>query len=415
MEPQSENKVDSTKPADTMAAAESDAPQVTDVTNASAPAATTSAENKDDMPATNEKKDETSEKPATEAPAASPEAEQNGDAEPIKTEGASAVDVKPEEPKAEESKTGESKAEEPKTEDKPAAEAAPAPEEPKTEAPVVTGPVWPELAADHPLSKLLADLPELLKSTQYDEVYGITLKESGDFHTKLILQKFLRANSNNIDKAKDQLRETLEWRREFRPLEAMKAGFDKNIFNGLGYIVEIEGVPESTNKKDIVTFNVYGAVEDKKATFGNLEGFIRWRVALMEKGIAKLKLNEATVPIPDFNQGPDPYQGIQVHDYLSVSFIRQDPHVKAASKRTIELFSKVYPETLSRKFFVNVPVVMGWMFTAMKVLLPKETVKKFTVLSYGNQLASQLGDGVPEAYGGKAGTLNDVAEQTLLE
>ncbi|KAK8164975.1 CRAL-TRIO domain-containing protein [Phyllosticta citrichinensis] len=384
------------------------------MTNASA-ATITSDEKKDDTPATTDKKDETSEKPTTEAPTASTEGEKKEEAEPIKTEGASAGDVKPGEPKAEESKTGESKAEEPKAEDKPAAEAAAGAEESKTDAPVATGPVWPELAADHPLSKLLADLPELLKSTQYDEVYGITLKESGDFHTKLILQKFLRANSNNIDKAKDQLRETLEWRREFQPLEAMKAGFDKNIFNGLGYIMEIEGVPESTNKKDIVTFNVYGAVEDKKATFGNLEGFIRWRVALMEKGIAKLKLKEATVPIPDFNQGPDPYQGIQVHDYLSVSFLRQDPHVKAASKRTIELFSKVYPETLSRKFFVNVPVVMGWMFTAMKVLLPKETVKKFTVLSYGNQLAAQLGDGVPEVYGGKAGTLNDVAEQTLLE
>ncbi|KAK8184400.1 CRAL-TRIO domain-containing protein [Phyllosticta citribraziliensis] len=397
-----------------MAAAESTAPVITDVTNA--PTATTASdEQKDDTPATTDKKDGTAEKPTIEAPTASTEGEKKEEAEPIKAEEASAGDVKPEEPKAEESRTGESKAEEPKAEDKPAAEAAAGAEESKADAPVATGPVWPELAADHPLSKFLADLPELLKSTQYDEVYGITLKESGDFHTKLILQKFLRANSNNIDKAKDQLRETLEWRREFQPLEAMKAGFDKNIFNGLGYIMEIEGVPESTNKKDIVTFNVYGAVEDKKATFGNLEGFIRWRVALMEKGIAKLKLNEATVPIPDFNQGPDPYQGIQVHDYLSVSFIRQDPHVKAASKRTIELFSKVYPETLSRKFFVNVPVVMGWMFTAMKVLLPKETVKKFTVLSYGNQLAAQLGDGVPEVYGGKAGTLNDVAEQTLLE
>ncbi|KAK8252714.1 CRAL/TRIO domain-containing protein [Phyllosticta capitalensis] len=400
MDPKTEDQVAASKPAETMAATDSTAPVITEATNASAPAEHAAATTSD------EKKDESSEKPVTDAPATSPESDKKEEAattqEPVKTEGASAGDIK-----AEESKTEESK-----MDDK---EAVTGTEETKTEAPATTGPVWPELSADHPLSKLLAELPALLKSTNYNEVYGISLKEEGDFHTKLILQKFLRANSNNIDKAKDQLRETLEWRREFRPLEAMNAGFDKEIFDGLGYVMEIEGVPESTNKKDIVTFNVYGAVKDNKATFGNLEGFIRWRVALMEKGIAKLKLNEATVPIPDFNQGPDPYQGIQVHDYLSVSFIRQDPHVKAASKRTIELFSKVYPETLSRKFFVNVPVVMGWMFAAMKVLLPKETVKKFTVLSYGNQLGAQLGAGIPEVYGGKAGALNEIGEQTLLE
>jgi hypothetical protein len=80
----------------------------------------------------------------------------------------------------------------------------------------------------------------------------------------------------------------------------------------------------------------------------------------MELGIEKLGLASATKPIPDFGQGPDPYQGIQVHDYMSVSFLRQDPHVKAASKKTIEVLGAYYPETLSRKFFVSVPIIMQW-------------------------------------------------------
>lgn len=53
----------------------------------------------------------------------------------------------------------------------------------------------------------------------------------------------------------------------------------------------------------------------------------------MELGISKLNLASATKPIPDFGQGPDPYQGIQVHEYMNVSFIRQDPLVKAASSK----------------------------------------------------------------------------------
>ena len=86
-----------------------------------------------------------------------------------------------------------------------------------------------------------------------------------------MLQKFLRANANDLEKAKEQLLETLKWRKEFDPTKAASEHFDKTKFDGLGYIIEVEGVPESENKKDIVTFNIYGAVKDNKATFGDLE------------------------------------------------------------------------------------------------------------------------------------------------
>ena len=157
----------------------------------------------------------------------------------------------------------------------------------------------------------------------------------------------------------------------------------------------------------------------------------------MERSVQKLNLSNATTPIPDYGQGPDPYQGFQVHDYLQVSFLRQDPGmslpphppfpiflfipilttptaVKAATKRTIEILSRHYPETLSRKFFVNVPIIMGWLYQATKLVVAKETAKKFTVLSYGNQLAGELGKGVPKAYGGEAGELEVVGEGMKL-
>ena len=124
----------------------------------------------------------------------------------------------------------------------------------------------------------------------------------------------------------------------------------------------------------------------------------------------KLNLNDATEPIPNFDEGPDPYQGFQIHDYLQVSFLRRDPVVKAATNKTIETLGRYYPETLSRKFFVNVPVVMGWLYTAMKMVVAKETAKKFTVLSYGSALATELGPNIPEVYGGKAGGLNEIGE-----
>ncbi|KAF2262614.1 phosphatidylinositol transfer protein SFH5 [Lojkania enalia] len=271
-------------------------------------------------------------------------------------------------------------------------------------------PTWPETTTDHPLTTFFEFVPELTEQAAYNEVYGIILSKTNPFHTKLILQKFLRANSNDLSKAKDQLLDTLKWRKEFQPSKAANEKHDPERFAGLGYILDLENVPDSANKKDIVTFNIYGAVKDNKKTFGDLDGFLRWRVGLMERSVQKLGLETATQPIPDFGQGPDPYQGFQVHDYLQVSFIRMDPNAKAASKKTIETFQRYYPETLSRKFFVNVPVVMGWLFSAMKLFVAKETIKKFTVLSYGNQLAAELGPAVPNEYGGTLGELKEVGE-----
>jgi len=134
----------------------------------------------------------------------------------------------------------------------------------------------------------------------------------------------------------------------------------------------------------------------------------------MELSIQKLDLANATKPIPDYGEGPDSYQGIQIHDYLNIRFLRQDPRVKAATNKIIETFSAYYPETLSRKLFINVPVVMGWVFQAFKLILSKETIRKFTVLSYGNRLASELGPGVPEVYGGKGKSLEQMGDTVKL-
>jgi len=122
----------------------------------------------------------------------------------------------------------------------------------------------------------------------------------------------------------------------------------------------------------------------------------------MELSLKELDLASATVPIPA--DGTDQYQMVQVHDYLNVSFLRMDPTIRAASKETIQIFSMAYPELLSQKFFVNVPLVMGFVFSAMKLFLSPATIKKFHPLSYGGSLAGELpgwGNLLPVAYGGK--------------
>ena len=164
---------------------------------------------------------------------------------------------------------------EPATEVKPTAEApAEVPAPAKTETSTSSEPSWPELKDDHPLSKLLAELLQITKDADYNEVYGIELGPTKPFHTKLILQKFLRANSNDLGKAKEQLLATLKWRKEFQPLKAKEESFEMGRFAGLGYVTELESVPASTNKMDVATFNIYGAVKDNKAAFGDLDGYV---------------------------------------------------------------------------------------------------------------------------------------------
>jgi phosphatidylinositol transfer protein SFH5 len=150
---------------------------------------------------------------------------------------------------------------------------APAPATENPDAKTSSGPIWPQTPSSHPLIQLFDSVPQLVREADHSEVWGINLSLDNPFYTKLILQKFLRANSNDLTKAKEQLLDTLKWRKEFDPVKAAEEAYEKDKFDGLGYVLELEGVPESTsvNGKDIVTFNVYGAVKDNKKTFGDLD------------------------------------------------------------------------------------------------------------------------------------------------
>lgn len=140
----------------------------------------------------------------------------------------------------------------------------------------------------------------------------------------------------------------------------------------------------------------------------------------MELAVQELSLPTATKPITaDF----DPYKIFQVHDYKSISFLRQSPSVKAASTETIKVFATAYPELLKEKFFVNVPVIMGFMYGVMKLFVAAKTIKKFHPMSNGGALAKEfteskvpsLGDKLPAEYGGKGADLKAQGKEPSIE
>ncbi|KAJ5836714.1 hypothetical protein N7447_002740 [Penicillium robsamsonii] len=274
-------------------------------------------------------------------------------------------------------------------------------EEPKVEKPTY-------LSKNPALGELFNRLPTILGNAGHTEMWGVPLKDSDDIPTVNVLIKFLRANEGNAKAAETQLCKALQWRKDVNPLAlAESAKYSAAKFGGLGYLTTYE----ENGRPLVFTWNIYGAVKDISATFANTDEFVQWRAALMELAVQDLKMKDATEVIE--YDGEDPYQMIQVHDYMNVKFLRMDPSVRAATKKVIEVFATAYPELLSEKFFVNVPAIMGWMFTAMKFILSRNTTRKFHPITNGLNLAREfspsIAEQIPKVYGGKGPELKENA------
>jgi hypothetical protein len=130
----------------------------------------------------------------------------------------------------------------------------------------------PAASSSTPLAKLLSELPEIIKEAGHGEMWGVDLQDEVHVPTSIVLEKFLRANIHekvkDVAKAKAQLTEALKWRKKMDPIKLMnETEFNAAKFGGLGYVT----VYPQKEGKEIVTWNIYGAVQDKKATFGNVE------------------------------------------------------------------------------------------------------------------------------------------------
>lgn len=207
----------------------------------------------------------------------------------------------------------------------------------------------PEPKANSPVQQLW----NLAQEHTHGEVWGVQLSDP-EHHvpSQIIFQKYLNANDGDVAKAKEQLKSTLDYRAKMDVPKLVAKLYSKDKFGGLGYITIYDGDMASPDTREVFTWNIYGNVKDIQKSFGDMDAFIEWRVALMELAMQSLDISSATKPITADN---DPYKIYQVHDYKSVSFLRSPPAVRAAAKKTVEVLAMAYPETLKEKFFVNVP------------------------------------------------------------
>jgi len=189
--------------------------------------------------------------------------------------------------------------------------------------------------------------------------------------------------------ARDMLIGTLRWRQSFQIDNIMKEEFPQEVFGNVGHVYgrDKEGRP--------VIYNLYGGNQDLKAVFGDVPRFIRWRVALMER----------TVALVDFTEVD---QTLQIHDYEGVGLTSRDANSKNAASEASNIFQSHYPEFLYKKFFVNVPSLLNWIFWAFKSFISANTLAKMTVVGSGSSAISRTllplinTDQLPKRYGGQA-------------
>jgi hypothetical protein len=138
--------------------------------------------------------------------------------------------------------------------------------EPVAEAPPAEAPV--EKPVETPLTKLNARLADITSTAGHSEMWGVELSNLDHIPTTVVLQKFLRANNNDVALAEKQLADALAWRKKMNPGALVTETFDKKKFNDLGFVTIHRA---EDGKETIITWNIYGAVKDNKATFGNVD------------------------------------------------------------------------------------------------------------------------------------------------
>ena len=139
-------------------------------------------------------------------------------------------------------------------------------EEPKTESKDEKPKETPK---ETPLTKLADRLEEIKKKTDHGEMWGVSLSNLDHAPTAVVLQKFLRANDQDVNLAEKQLTSALEWRKKNNPTSLLdEKVYDRSKFGDLGFVTEHK---DDKGKEVVITWNVYGAVKDNKATFGNLK------------------------------------------------------------------------------------------------------------------------------------------------
>ncbi|CAK7344789.1 unnamed protein product [Dovyalis caffra] len=188
-------------------------------------------------------------------------------------------------------------------------------ETPKTEAPLSDSDVSTEIKP--PAETLESKAEESLEVTKEEQkvasspgevtIWGIPLLK--DDRSDVVLLKFLRARDFKVRDAFVMIKNTIQWRRDFKIDQLL----DEDLGDDLEKVVFMHGYDREGHP---VCYNVYGEFQNKdlyQKTFSDEEKrskFLRWRIQFLEKSIRKLDFSPSGIStifqVNDLKNSPGP-------------------------------------------------------------------------------------------------------------
>ncbi|KAI5567523.1 hypothetical protein BDE02_13G095900 [Populus trichocarpa] len=273
----------------------------------------------------------------------------------------------------------------------------------KTEAPVPDSDVGTDMkpSAENQESKVektpekesqeVAKEEQKVASSSPEEVpiWGIPLLK--DDRSDVVLLKFLRARDFKVRDAFVMIKNTIQWRRDFKIDELV----DEDLGDDLEKVVFMHGYDREGHP---VCYNVYGEFQNKELyqkTFSDEEKrlkFLRWRIQFLERSIRKL----------DFSPG-----GIST--IFQVNDLKNSPgpgkrELRLATKQALLSLQDNYPEFVAKQVFINVPWWYLAFYTVMSPFMTQRTKSKFVFAGPSNSAETLFKyispEQVPIQYGG---------------
>ena len=231
---------------------------------------------------------------------------------------------------------------------------------------------------------------------QEEQIWGIPLRSEGkDPRTRVLLAKFLTARTGNVDEALDMLAKTLAWRKSKRLDEP---GVVDTMFEAGNKDYHVVSYYHGTdNEGHPVCYNRYGVLRDspvaKIGTEAEVERFLHWRIANMERGIRMLDLN------PDSDR---PKQMILVHDLSGAESLMTSATLVRHLPMVMGTLNENYPEFTCRSVFINCSLLAQGIFSIINRLVSQRQRDKFVTGGSGNDALAAYIDSkqLPPAYGG---------------
>lgn len=116
------------------------------------------------------------------------------------------------------------------------------------------------------LSDAVTQLVKLIKHT---EMWGVGLQGRDCNHIpyRIVMEKFLRANGNDVGKASEHFEKVLHWRRQVEPRRALATVYKTELFRGKG---NISSHVRPAKPNAFILWNRYGFPEKTPETFRDI-------------------------------------------------------------------------------------------------------------------------------------------------